>query len=256
MSSINFLSENLVNGATLSITSGVQNAQYPLSNLKNDSPSIKFQSIGSTVTIVFDMLTTSLADTVALVGDPTGELGLTDAVLKGSTTLDFSLSTAINIDLNAEHNMGITFFPEESFRYWQLELTGGSYAEMGNIFIGKRLNLPQQNWSIGSFQYRNNDKSTIRGNEYGQRFIDVRNLQKKLRGTIEYADKTEMTLLDNMFIYHGRSRPIWVIVDKDSESLDDGLYRFGMYGYFLRMPSWSASGGQHYNATMSILEAI
>ena len=256
MSNIKFLSENLVDNATITLSDGTANAQFPVSNLKNESPAIIFKSVTASVKIQFDMITTSPVTAIGIVGDSTGELGFTSANLRYSTTTDFSGSPVLPLDLSAEFNMGITFITEVDRRYWEVELIGATNVELGNIFIGKELALPFQNYSIGSFTYLHTDNSTIRGNQYGQNFIDVRNLQQKLRGNIEYADKTEMQALDDMFKYHGRHKPVWVIVDSDDGALSDGKYRFSTYGYFEQFPTWQAVGGQHYNTSMTIQEAI
>jgi len=256
MSNIKFLSENLVDNAVMTLNTGTANAQFPLSNLQNESPSLKFKSTTATVKIQFDMITTSAVDSIGLVGDPSETLGFVTANLRHSATTDFSGSPVIPITLSAEFNMGLEFITEVSTRYYELELTGSTNVELGNIFLGKALSLPKQNYSVGSFTYLHTDNSTIRGNEYGQNFIDIRNLQQKLRGTIEFADKTEMESLDDMFKFHGRHKPVWVIVDSTSAAVTDGVFRFSTYGYFEQFPTWQASGGQHYSATMSIQEAI
>lgn len=256
MSGINFLSDNHMDNSTISITSGTANSQYPLSNLLNDSPSIKFQSVGSTVTILIDMITTRDVDTIALVGDPTGTLGIISAVFKSSTTTDFSLSTPINITLSAEFNMGLEYVTEVSDRYWQIELTGATYCELGNVFIGKRLNLPQNSISIGSFAYGHKDRSTVEENEYGQKFIDKRNLVQTLGGSIEYCTKDETQDLDDMYKFHGISRPLWIILDKNSEAMNDGEFRLTMYGYLTGEFNWKANGGQLYTSSISMVQAI
>ena len=112
------------------------------------------------------------------------------------------------------------------------------------------------NFSISSFSYRHNDNSTLRGNEYGQMFVDVRNLQKKLHGDIQYANKVEVNAIDNMLLRNGRHKPLWVIVDKDSNNMDDGLFRLSTYGYLKSLPTWSAASGQHYNCVITVEQAI
>lgn len=256
MSGINFLSDNHMDDATLSLTTGVENTQYPLVNLQNESPSIRFQGVGATVTIVVDQLTTRAVDTLAVVGSPITGWGTSSVTFKNSTTTDFSLSTAIPITLSSEHNMGIAYITEESGRYWQIELTGVTYAELSNVFIGKRINLAQNNLSIASFKYGYTDKSTIKMNEYGQRFINSRNLVKKISGALQYCTKDETETLDDMFIFHSKTKPLWVIVDKDNGGMNDGEYRLTMYGYINKMPKWSSAGGQLYNTSLETEQAI
>jgi hypothetical protein len=257
MSGISFLSNNLIDNSVLAVTSGGENAQFPLSNLKNTSPALKFRSTGNTVTVVVDTQVLGPVDTIALVGDPTGSLGVSAVTVKSSVTLDFSLSTPINLVLSSEFNASYNFITETADRYWQLECTGtGGFVELSNIFIGQRINLAVSNYSISSFSYRYNDNSTIRRNEYGQHFVDERNLSKKLRGTLEYLSKDEMVTVDDMFKVHGRNKPLWVIVDDSNFSVDDSLYRLSIYGFMTRYPTWTVAGGQHWTATMTVQEAI
>ena len=46
MSGINFLSENLTDNATFSLSTGTENTQFPLTNLINNTTTKKFRSIG------------------------------------------------------------------------------------------------------------------------------------------------------------------------------------------------------------------
>jgi len=257
MSGINFLSENLVDNSTLTITTGAANSQFPLINLLNESPSNKFRSTGDTVVLEVDLLQTRDIDTIAIVGDPIGTFGVTDLVAKTSVTTDFSGSTPIPITLSPTNNMGYEFITEVSHRYVELTFTGtGSFSEVSNIFIGKRINLTQNNLSLGSFRYGYTDKSVVRRNDYGQHFIDTRNLVKFLSGGIENTNLTEQETLDDMFIRHSRHLPIWMIVDELGEGMNDGEFKLAIYGYLDRSPRWSAVGGQHYNANLRVNQAI
>lgn len=257
MSGINFLSENYIDQAALTILSGLENAQFPLANLKNPSTVKKFRSVGNSVVIQIDLLQTRDIDAFAVAGDATDLLGLTSVSIKTSVTTDFSLSPTISVPLSSVHNLGYVFFESRSHRYIELTLTGtGSYTEVGAVFVGSRINLPLNSFSISSFQYYYNDNSTVTANEYGQVFIDERNLQKRLVGTIQYATKEETEIIDDMIIYNKRSKPLWVILDPLNNSLNDAEYRFTIYGYLIQMPQWRAEGGQLYSATLSLRQVI
>jgi len=257
MSGINFLSENLVDGAALTLTTGTEDAQFPLSNLQNDSPSIKFRSTGNTCVIEFDLGQTRDIDTVAIAGDPTETLGITAASIKTSVTSDFTLSTPIPITLSSEYGIGIEYITEVNHRYVELTLTGsGSFCELGNLFIGKRLNLPLNSFSVSSFRYRNDDNSKVAFNDFRQRFIDSYPYVKRLVGTIEFCTKTEQEDLDTMFLRHGKQKPLWVIVDRDGAAMTDGEWKLTMYGYMEKMPTWRAVGGQLYNTSIELDQAI
>lgn len=258
MAGINFLSDNYVDNADLSITTGSENAQFPLNNILNESPSVKFRSVGNTVVVLIDMTTTRTVDALALVGDSVGEFGVTDAEFKLSLTTDFSGSTAYDLDLNAENNIGYLLLSSaETARYAQLTLTGnGSFSEVSNIFVGEKVNLPNMNISISSFKYYFTENSKINKNKYGQRFIDTRNKVKHLAGGMDFLNKTEQDEIDTIIVRHGNSQPIWVIVDEDGTSMTDSEFKLSMYGYFTKLPQWSANGNFHYSTTIDIEEAI
>lgn len=257
MAGIKFLSDNYVDESTISITTGSENAQFPLTNLQNESPSVKFRSTGNTAVIVIDLLTTRAIDSIGVVGDPTSTFGVTQVDAKTSVTTDFSGSPNINIPLNAEQNIGYVFITPVTHRYVQLTLTGtGSFSELGAVFVGEAISLTQQNLSTGSFRYGYTDRSRVEQNKYGQKFIDKRNQQKDISGRIEFATKDEQETLDDMFIFHSTNKPLWIIVDENSDGLNEGQYKLTLYGYLSEHPDWSASGGQTYNTSITMNEAI
>ena len=253
---ITFLSENLVDAANISLTTGTEDAQFPLSNLKNEATAVKFRSQENVVVIQFDLQQTREIDAIALHGDTNGTLGLTSASVRTSLTTDFSSSTPVNIPLSAENLIGYEYITLVEHRYVELTLTGtGSYAELSNIFIGKRTEIEQNNLSIDSFRYGWRDNSTTSNNKYDQLFIDKRNSTKLVGGALQFCTKSEHEILDQMFRRHLRSLPIWMIVDKEGAAMVDGEYKLTIYGYFQDVPLWSASGGQHYSANIRVNQA-
>ena len=253
---ITFLSDNFVDAADLSLTTGTENAQFPLVNIQNAATAVKFRGQENSIVIVIDMQQTRAIDTVAIHGDTNADLGLTVASIKTSLTTDFSGATAIPITLSAEHIMGYEYFTEVSHRYVELTLTGsGSYAEVSNLFIGKRIEIEQNNLSVDSFRYGYRDNSTTSNNKYDQMFIDKRNSTKFVGGTLEFCTKSEHETLDEMFRRHQRSEPLWMIVDKDGLGMNDGEWKTTVYGYLQDVPVWSAAGGQHYTSNVRVNQA-
>lgn len=256
MAGVKFLSENHFDNATLSLTTGTANAQFPLANLQNDSPSVKFRSTGVTAVVEIDLLTARDIDVVAIAGDPVGTLGVSTATFKTSATTDFTLSPVNTIDLSSEEGIGYKFITEVNHRYVELTLTAASFVELGKVFVGKAIDISNNGLAIGSFAYGRVDRSRIRQNRYGQKFIDALNKQKRIGGTIEYANQAEQSTLDDMFIRHGQSLPLWMIVDENAAAITEGDFKLTIYGYLEQDPSWSASGGQTYNASIDIRQAI
>jgi hypothetical protein len=257
MSGITFLSENLFDSATLSLTTGTENAQFPLVNLQNDSPSIKFRGVGSTAVILIDLLTTRDIDYIAVAADPIESFLVTSVSAKTSLTTDFSLSPTYLLDLSVSQTIGYIQFTEVTHRFVELTLVGsGGFAELGKVFIGEGLNIPLNSLSISSFKYGYDDRSTVRQNKYGQKFIDTTNQTKMLGGQIEFCTQEEQELLDDMLIRHGESYPLWMIVDQNEEAMNDGQFKLTIYGYNEGKLQWSADGGQLYSTSVEVKQAI
>ncbi len=254
---ISFLSENLSNEALITMLTGTENGQFPLVNIVNDASAVKFRSIENSIVIQFDLQQTRNIDTIALHGDTNDTLGMTDASVRTSLTTDFSGSVVTPIPLSAEHLMGYEYLTTPvSHRYVELTLTGtGVYVELSNIFIGERIELLQQNLAISSFDYGFTDLSAQSSNRYGQKFLDKRNKLKFISGDIEHCILSEQETLGDMFVYHGKSLPIWMIVDKDSAGMTEGNYKLTIYGYFDKTPKWKAGGGQTWNTSLTINQA-
>ena len=253
---ITFLSDNLIYNAVLSLTTGTENAQFPLTNVKNEATAIKFRSQENTVVIVADLQQTRTLDTFAIHGDTNEEFGLTSVSIKTSLTTDFSSAVAIPIPVSATNLMGYEYFTAVSHRYVEITLTGtGSFVEVSNIFIGERINIEQNNLSIGSFSYQTSDQSSVSENDYGQVFVNERNPIKSIGGRLEFCTKTEQEILDNMFLRHLKKKPLWVIVDKDASGMNEGNYKLSCYGYLTSEINWTASGGQHYNIGIKVKQA-
>lgn len=253
MAGINFLSENYVDDSVLNITTGSANAQFPLDNLKNDFTTKKFRSGANTVVFTVDFQQFREVDFVAITGDQTETLGITAASIKFSTTLDFTLSTVYNLDISGKYNYGFVEVAEGGPRYAEVTLTGtGSYSELGKIFIGKKVTLQSNSISVSSFRLSREDKSTTRENRYGQKFIDIRNNIKRVSGNIEVMTKAEMDIVDELYIYHGKNKPIWLVLDLNSDAMIDGKYKLSFYSYFSSDPSYRALGGQNYTVNVSM----
>ena len=253
---ISFLSDNYVDSSVLSLSTGSENIQFPLENIKNEATAVKFRSIENDVVVVIDLQQTRTIDTVAIHGDTNNSLGLTTASIRTSLTTDFSGSAVTAITLSAQNLIGYEYITSVSHRYVELTLSGtGVYAEISNLYVGKRTELLQQNLSISSFKYGAVDQTSRSSNKYGQNFIDKRNQIKTLGGNIEFCIKSEQETLDALFIDHGISKVIWMIVDKDGQSINDGQYKLTIYGYLTKRPQWTASGGQTYNTSVDIKQA-
>jgi len=256
MSCLNFLSENLMDDATLSIITGVENAQFPLANLQHAFTTKEFRSTGNTVEIQVDLLVTQEVDSFAVTGHSVDGLGFTDITIYGSASTDFSGSTPIVIDTNDQHNFGFKLFDSTSFRFWKIALTGtGSFARLSNVFLGKKVEFTQNSLAIKSFNYMNDDKAKVRTNKYGQSYFDKYNRLKRISGNLQHLNTAEHDLVNDLFTVHGKTEPLWIIVDSDGVSATDGQFMYSLYGFFTKVSPDTFSGFGIHNATVNMRQA-
>lgn len=255
---LTFLVENYLDDSELSLSSGTANAQFPLNNIKNHTTVKKFRSTTNTCKIVVDLQQTRNIDSIAIHGDSTASLGVTSCGVRFSLTLDFSSYTQEMVTLNAQYGMGYLLKPNQvSYRYVELEFVGnGSFVEVSNIYIGLKEELLINNLSVASFQYGFDDNSDVSKNEYGQRFINVKNRLKNISGSINTCTREEQEQLEDIFDYHGITSPFWIIVDKESGSMADGEYKLTMYGYLTEMPDWKAVNGLYWDTSIKMQQVI
>jgi hypothetical protein len=257
MSGMKFLYDNLVDQATLSLTVGSENSQFPLNNILNDATVVKFRSQTNACTVLIDLQQTRTINVIAIANDAVDQIGLTSVIAKTSLTTDFTTSVPRAITVDPEQGVGFVEFVNESKRYVQLQIVGnGTYCELGKVFVGQSLHLSEQSLSIDSFKYGYIEKSNIQGNDYGQKFINKRNKQKTISGNIKYCNQLEQSALDDMFIFVGTSLPLWLILDPSSEAITDGVNKLSIYGYLETIPDWSADGGQHYSTSLRLVQVI
>lgn len=253
MSQLTFLSENFVNDASLSVITGTEDAQFPVDNIKDIRTTKVFRSTDNTVEIQVDLLVTQAIDSFAIVGNSAEGLGFTALTIYGSASTDFSLSTPIVIDLNAENNIGFKLFDEVPFRFWKLEFTGtGSYTEVSNIFLGKKEQFTENSFSINSFRYSNDDISRVRKNSFNQPFVDRRARIKNINGRLLHMNADEYDIVNEIIVRHGTTEPIWIITDPEGCSATDAEFVFSMYALIRKIPNISSSGFGLYNASFTL----
>tara|TARA_Y100001936_G_C16091405_1_gene686520 strand:- start:3195 stop:3971 length:777 start_codon:yes stop_codon:yes gene_type:complete len=257
MSNLTFLSDNRVLEASLSMITGTENAQFPLENIQHDFTTKVFRSNEDTVEILVDLKQSVAIDSFAVVGSSVTGLGFGDVSIYGSLSTNFTGSTEVSVDVSAEHNFGFKLWNAGgSFRYWKIVInnTGGDYVELSNLYLGIRTEVTN-GLDLNSFKYSQVDNSKIKMNDYGQRFIDSFNKTKLLSGQIKFLNKQEFDTINNLYIQHGKSIPIWVIVDPDGVMASDGEYLFSGYFYFTKDLSYASAGPFLYNVELSFSEA-
>ena len=254
---LTFLADNRALEADYSMVSGTENVQFPLSNIAHDFTTKVFRSNETSVEILVDLRATTSIDSFAIVGSSVDGIGIGDISIQGSATADFTGATTIPIDLSAEYNFGFKLFDAASFRYWKLIVsnTSGSYVEISNIYLGTKTQILTNGFSTQSFSYTSSDNASVVQNRYGQRFIDYHNRRNMLTGKVEHATQAEFTEINDVIMQHGTTEPLFFVLDPDGETATDGEFLFSGYFYLTEDFSYTFSGPQLYNITLTLEEA-
>ena len=259
MCKLTFLSDNYVEDPTVTIASqnGVPSEQFPVTNISHPFTTKVFRSKSVTVEIFIDLKQTREVDSFAVTGNNITGLGFTNMILFGSGSTDFSSATAIPIDFSDEHNFGFKLFDQSThFRFWKILVIGATEIEVSNIFLGKKIQLQENGLSQTSFQYNLSDNSSIANNRYGQSFIDQRNRVKFMSGDIDLCNKEEFELINDIWLYHGNFRPLWVIVDPLGTVANDSEFLFSMYCYIDQAIEWTTVGPSLFNTSLELRQVV
>lgn len=256
MNNIKFLSTNLVTQSATVITPSTEASFYPASNLKDPRTTKSFRSTGTSVTIVFDFVTTETINTFAVKGHKYDGFGF-----NGSLTLELNATDSwgapafsTTLTPNTTHNIGYKTFADQSYRFARISASGTSYAELSNIFIGEYTQLANNNIDFG-WDYENNDLSRITRNEDGQQFSIVKPFQKEITASFKYLNVSEFATISGIYDYHGKTEPIWLVVD-ESETIVDAKERFINQFYFVSDMKFKNDSFGLYNTSFSLREVI
>jgi len=258
MSNMSFGTNNQASGATYSLLSGTENAQFPLTNLNKVFTTKSFRSTGTSCVIQIDWSNSESVDTFMMVGNNLTGMGVTAATIEFSPTTSFPGTTIETIDLSAEHNFGFVQFTEGSYRYAKLTLTGTSYCELSNLYIGKRTEIVNNNFDTTSFTYAIKERFKSKANNYGQLFIDQYNFTNNLQGTIKYANLTEFEQINDMFTTSGNTTPIWFMLDADGDLSTDlsSKYLFSGYFYLNGALQWKTVAPNLFDTVIRMIEVV
>lgn len=258
MSKLTFLSNNHVLGASFSMLVGSQNAQFPLTNIDKTFTTKVFRSNESTCTIQIDLGSSQSIDTIMLVGSNVEGLGITSATVEFSPTTVFPGTSIETIDLSQGHNVGFKYFTSGSYRYAKLVLTGTTYCELSNLYIGARTEFDQQNLDVGSFSYQSKENFKATANKYGQQFIDKYNKTQTISGEMKYLNHVERESLDDLYAELGNTIPVWFILDSDGclSSDTSSKYLFSGYYYLTGAMQFKSAAPGLFNTSIKLIEVV
>ena len=254
MSNVIFGNNNLIDNANISLLSGTANSQFPIANIKHPFSTKVFRSSSTSCSILIDTLGANNVNLIALRGSNLESLGFNSVTFQGSATTTFSGSDT-TIDMSIEHNFAFKEISTTNLRYWRLTFTGTTYVEISNIFLGEKVQMSDNNLSLG-WSYTLNTNSKVTKNTFGQKFIDQYGTSKILSGDIKYANTTEFAQLQDIQLAHGENSPIWFILDSsDSIGIIDSKYMFsGMF--FMKDLTWKNVAPGLFDVQLNLEEAV
>jgi hypothetical protein len=249
--SIKFYSLNLVDQAT--ITASSENAQFPVSNIKDFRRTKVFRSTSNSDNIVFDFNETSQIDSVLMADNPRDGFGFSTVTLELNGT-DAWGSPAFSTPLNfsTQFGLGLNSFNLQSYRFARLVMTSAiGYCESPKLFIGKELGFarsPQFGWS-----FQDTDLSRVTENRYGQKFVDIIQRRKRINISFNLLTKDDLDLIFEIYDTKGLTKPFWVSIGCDNMIND--VERFSGMVYFDSIPTITNNFFNRYSLSMSLEEA-
>ena len=255
MSSVRFYYNNLVSLDTTVITPSTEEAFFPASHLKLDQTTKTFRTTAASGNVVFDFVTTEPANALLIKGRHDLGFGFDGgSVTFEANPTDVWTSPAFTqvVSVNELFNLGVVnLSSSQSYRFWRVSGSGATFLELANIYIGQSY-IPQRNVSV-NFNYKNDDLSKYRENNYGQRYVDVRTQRKNIRLKINLLDQDG---LDDFLAFTnnvGKKKPFWMVMD-DTEFFSNDKERFAGMFYFKSVPTMNHAIKGLYGTNMDIVE--
>lgn len=252
---IKFLHNNLIDSALIVASS--ENAQYPLTNLKDERRTKCYRSTSNSDNIVIDLGLSTAVDSFALVDNWQNGFGVTSITLEANGVDSWAspaFSTTITFD--TKFGVGINNFAEQTYRFWRIVLSSTiGYCELANIFLGKASTITTNgvgyNWA-----YRNNDLKKVNTNRYGQEFIDYYGQRKELTNLqFQIMDKDEQDVLLDLFDNVGTIYPFFVDFPLADDSLVNNDNRYSGFYTLSSAPSFTNINSGYYNTVLNLRES-
>lgn len=259
MSNLTILSENLImdNSTDITMITGTENINFPLTNIKKNFTTKVFRSNENVCEILIDLKQNRPIDVISVVGSNLTGMGLTSLSYSISATSDFTGIPSTDVNVSQQYNFGYIDILPTVGRYIKLTVDNtGSFCEVSNLFIGKKLEFTYNGLSQDTFRFGIRDNSNSRSNEYGQDFVNKRNQMKFLNGNVKFANKEEVDLLDQVILRHINKTPLWIIIDKCSDVITDGNFRLSGYYRLNNRPDFSSAGPSLFNVSLTFQEVV
>jgi len=252
---VRFYYFNLVEQSSTEIFTDNADPSYPSSNLKLPFSSSVYRSTTASENITFDFKTTESVDSILIKPSLEGFGFSGDVTIEANGSADFTtpaFSTTLSVD--RANGLGVKHLTTaQSYRFWNISLTGSGYCELANIFIGNSTQLGRNityNWV-----FDNNDLSRSVSNRYGQQFIDKISSIKNLSMAIRLMTSSHIDALTDFTDHVATHTPFWVVMDYEENFTFDKDYFAGQF-YFVDKPSLSNPYFGLYDTQLRLVECL
>lgn len=258
MSCFNFFSYNIATAPSTVITAENEDPFYPATNIQHNHTTKVFRTTTgiNSCAIIFDLKTTEDIDSILVAPNALEGFGYTSITIEANATNEWSSPAfTTTLTVSAEFNLGVKTFSAQSFRFWRLTFgTSGNYVEVSKVFIGKKTTLDNNSIDFG-WTYTNTDNSIEKLNRYKQKFIDTTVNEKSISASYKLLSIEEVETLMGVFDYHGKSIPVWNVVDLGGNIISN-VERFAGYFYFDGSPVIKNTNFGLYELSIKLEEAI
>lgn len=254
---VKFWNFNLVDQDQTVITPSSTNALFPADNIKDSRSTKVFRSTAASCNIVFDFITTESVDSILLAPNFINSWGFITPITVEANPTDTwgapAFSTTITAaEVDQVHGIAIKEFSAQSYRFWRLTFTGGSYVELSKVFIGSVQSVGTRSVSFG-WAYADTDLSQSIANRYGQKFTDIITGLKRMSFSLNLLGKDEMDDVFSVFDYNRTHIPFFFELT-DCDILNNTNRIAGRF-FFDELPQITNSSYGLFDLSLTISEA-
>jgi len=217
--SVKFYYYNLVNQEPTVTTATNENLSFPVSNLKDARSTKSFRSTTSSSVIVFDFITVEIVNSIIITANKINGYNITAPITIEANSTDTWAAPAFTTTITSlDDDFGYTLkeFTDQSYRFWRITLSSAIYVELGNIFIGAKMELGTRKRSVNfGWSYDNNDLSKGQTNRYGQSFFDENVSQISISGNLDNLNLAEIDNFFELFDFCGITKTFYFFIDCD-----------------------------------------
>lgn len=214
------------------LTPSSEDAEFPASNLRNQSRAYPWRTTGvDEESLVIDLKTIEEIDSAVIFFDPTVGIKLSegaDVRIQANATNVWD-SPAVDQAMTIDEDNGVIshfFSTDQSYRYWRLfiddPVSGYTYLEIPKLMLTKATQLTQG--PKQGFGMKLSDQTKNQRTEYGHEFSDVYPSLKALDFSFEAITDADRETLKQVFERVGSVRCIAVSLDSEEDIFDKDTF--------------------------------